>query len=158
MARRSTQRTRSPQPPDYRTYSAKVTGPGPQSPASSQFSRMFGRPRTRHALRKLIYNTGCPAKCQALFLGFLQNFRKNFGRCDKTPSAPPGTLLRLILYKVGTSACLSSPPGFSAKKTKKNGANFIDAWNFSPYNRENDMICGLPERRTTGEENGPWIF
>ena len=42
MARRSTPRSGPAQPPDYRTYSAEVTGQRPQSPASSQCSPGHG--------------------------------------------------------------------------------------------------------------------
>ena len=74
MARRSTQRMKSPQPPDDRTYSAEVTGQGPQSPASSQKTRPAGASGHRSPLTQAQLSYRIAAGLSSIILCFWKTF------------------------------------------------------------------------------------
>ena len=59
------------QPPDYRTYSAEVTGPKPQSPASSQY--LLVRPRMVRPSQALLSYSMRPELSSLFFSVFYKN-------------------------------------------------------------------------------------
>ena len=114
MARRSTQRTRSPQPPDYRTYSAKVTGFKPAISRIIAVLRMFGTFSVPYASSFIIQDAFPNVK--HYFSLFYKISEKFLGALTKLcsllffPQKPPHSPVSTAAFPPPRgAACLSSP-------------------------------------------------